>query len=64
MKGPQEARLRPLAVARYNLDTAILLGQVPWRGAFALEDEFVTEVISCAGRTAKSHSWCFFRVKC
>ncbi len=47
LEGPLEALVRPLAVARCDLDAAILLGQVPLRGPFALGHEFVAEVISC-----------------
>lgn len=47
LEAPGEALVRPLAVARCDLDAAILFGKVPFRGSFAFGHEFVAEVISC-----------------
>lgn len=55
LEGPQEALVRPLAVARCDLDAAILFGQFPLRGPFALGHEFVAEVTSC-GEAVKGFS--------
>lgn len=47
IESPLEALVRPLAVARCDLDAAILLGKIPMRRPFAIGHEFVAEVIAC-----------------
>lgn len=46
LQGPQEAIVRPVAVARCDLDTAILSGKAPVAGPFPLGHEFVAEIVS------------------
>ncbi|KAB8315091.1 hypothetical protein SD81_034460 [Tolypothrix campylonemoides VB511288] len=53
LSGPLEALVRPLAVARCDLDAAILFGKVSLRGPFALGHEFVAEVIACGESVKK-----------
>lgn len=53
LSGSLEALVRPLAVARCDLDAAILFGKVPLRGLFALGHEFVAEVIACGESVKK-----------
>lgn len=43
---PTDALVRPLAVARCDLDLGILLGLTPFRGPFPFGHEFVAEIIS------------------
>ncbi len=45
LQGPGEAIVRPLAVARCDLDAAMMMGLAPYKGPFALGHEFVGEVI-------------------
>jgi threonine dehydrogenase-like Zn-dependent dehydrogenase len=44
LQGEKEALVRPLSVARCDLDTAILRGFAPIEGVFALGHEFVGEI--------------------
>ena len=53
LEGSFDALVRPLAVARCDLDAAILLGKFPIRGSFALGHEFVAEVIACGESVSK-----------
>ena len=53
IEGDLEALVRPLAVARCDLDAAILFGRLPFRGPFALGHEFVAEVIACGESVKK-----------
>jgi alcohol dehydrogenase len=46
LQGPQEAIVRPVAVARCDLDAAILSGKVPVAGPFPLGHEFVAEIVA------------------
>jgi threonine dehydrogenase-like Zn-dependent dehydrogenase len=43
-QGPAEAIVRRVAVASCDLDQALVRGQTPWTGPFALGHEFVAEV--------------------
>jgi len=45
LAGPGEAIVRPLTVARCDLDTMIVAGRTPLRGPFALGHEFVAEIV-------------------
>ena len=45
LQGPGEALVRPLAVARCDLDAAMMMGIAPYQGPFALGHEFVGEVV-------------------
>lgn len=45
LQSPQDALLRPLAVASCDLDAAIAQGRFPAEGPFALGHEFIGEVI-------------------
>lgn len=43
---PTDALVRPIAVARCDLDLAMVMGLTPFRGAFPFGHEFVGEVVS------------------
>jgi threonine dehydrogenase-like Zn-dependent dehydrogenase len=45
LQGAEEALLRPLAVARCDLDAAIFFGRTPLQGPFAVGHEFVAEIV-------------------
>lgn len=46
LEGPEQALVRPVAVASCDLDGAVVHGHTPWReGPFAFGHEFVAEVI-------------------
>lgn len=45
LQGPGEALVRPLAVARCDLDAGMMMGLAPYQGPFPLGHEFVGEVI-------------------
>src|ERR1700726_1068452 len=47
LQGPDEALVKPLAVATCDLDGALIRGQAPFPGPFALGHEFVAEVVDC-----------------
>jgi threonine dehydrogenase-like Zn-dependent dehydrogenase len=44
LRGPEEAIVRPIAVATCDLDTALVRGLTPWSGPFPLGHEGVAEV--------------------
>ena len=46
LQSPEEAIVRPLAVARCDLDVAIIAGKAPVAGPFPFGHEFVAEVVS------------------
>lgn len=45
IESPDDAIVRPIAVAACDLDVALLRGQAPFPGPFALGHEFVAEVV-------------------
>jgi alcohol dehydrogenase len=47
LQGPDEALVKPLAVATCDLDGALIRGQAPFPGPFDLGHEFVAEVVHC-----------------
>lgn len=53
LEEPGDVLVRPLAVARCDLDAAILFGKLPIRGPFALGHEFVAEVMTCGEAVTK-----------
>lgn len=55
LQGPQEAIVRPIAVARCDLDAAILSGTAPVVGPFPLGHEFVAEVVSLGDGVSGFH---------
>jgi len=46
LKGPSEAIVRPLAVARCDVDLPIVLGLTPFRPPFAFGHEFVAKIVT------------------
>lgn len=50
LDGGEDALVRPIAVARCDLDAAILRGRAPARGPYAFGHECVAEVLSIADR--------------
>jgi alcohol dehydrogenase len=46
LRGAGEALVRPLAVARCDLDAAMMMGLAPYQGPFPLGHEFVGEVVA------------------
>lgn len=55
LQGPQEAIVRPVAVARCDLDAAILSGKVPVAGPFPLGHEFVAEIVALGDAVTGFH---------
>jgi alcohol dehydrogenase len=55
LQGPDEAIVRPIAVARCDLDAAIVAGKAPFAGPFPFGHEFVAEVVSVGERVAGFH---------
>lgn len=53
LEEPGDVLVRPLAVARCDLDAAMLFGKLPLRGPFALGHEFVAEVMTCGEAVTK-----------
>ncbi len=46
LQGPDEALVRPVAVASCDLDSAVVHGHTPWQeGPFAMGHEFVAEIV-------------------
>ncbi len=46
LEGPGQAIVRPIAVARCDVDNPILSGLTPFRGPFAFGHEFVAEIVT------------------
>lgn len=55
LQGPEEAIVRPVAVARCDLDVAILAGKAPVPGPFPLGHEFVAEIVALGDGVAGFH---------
>src|ERR1700691_6456326 len=45
LQGPGEAIVRPIAASNCDLDTAIVRGDAPLPGPFAIGHEFIAEVV-------------------
>jgi alcohol dehydrogenase len=52
LQGPGEALVRPIAVARCDVDRPMLMGITPFKPPFAFGHEFVAEVISVGANVA------------
>lgn len=52
LEGPQEALVRPLAVATCDLDGPIFRGETPFTSPFAFGHEFVAEVVEVGSEVA------------
>ncbi len=50
LEGPDDALVRPIAVGRCDLDSAIVGGRAPIPGPFAIGHEFVAEVLALGER--------------
>jgi alcohol dehydrogenase len=55
LQAPTDALVRPIAVARCDLDVALVRGKLPFAGPFAFGHELVAEVIS-VGEEVRAHA--------
>src|SRR5437764_14936505 len=53
LQGAGEAIVRPIAASNCDLDTAIVRGDAPLPGPFAIGHEFVAEVVETAPRVTE-----------